>query len=131
MSLTAPVLCGASADARAVDNMYVGHSEEDAKEFAKVTYHVKKPIEQEAEGSAEEDEEEEASGMVDKIRLRVYEFIRQLVYAESTRKLTRPRSLRIRHHARRQVDARCRCRSICRRIHLDRHAPRFVRPHWI
>ncbi|ORX38009.1 ER-associated protein catabolism-related protein [Kockovaella imperatae] len=63
------------------DNIYVGHSEEDAKEFAKTTYHVKKPIEQAAEGSVDEDEE--PSGLVDKIRLRVYEFLREYRYSSS------------------------------------------------
>lgn len=37
---------------------------------------MKKPIEQEAEGSAPDEDEEEAETLVDKIRLRVYEFIR-------------------------------------------------------
>lgn len=58
------------------DNIFIGHDEAAAKEFAKETYHVKKPIEQEAEGSAPDEEDvEEGSTLVDKIRLRVYEFI--------------------------------------------------------
>jgi calnexin len=49
----------------------------DAKKFAEETYHVKKPIEKEAEGSVEEDDEDAASTLVDKVRLKVYEFIRE------------------------------------------------------
>ncbi|KAK1923820.1 ER-associated protein catabolism-related protein [Papiliotrema laurentii] len=57
------------------DNIFIGHDEAQAKAFAKETYHVKKPIEQEAEGSAPEEDDEEGSTLVDKVRLRVYEFI--------------------------------------------------------
>ena len=62
---------------RTVDNIFLGHDEEAAKKFAKETYHVKKAIEQEAEGSAPEEEDGEPSTLLDKIRLRVYEFIRE------------------------------------------------------
>lgn len=68
-------ICPILADA-SVDNVFIGHDEAKAKEFAKETFHVKKPIEQEAEGSAPDEDEEEAETLVDKIRLRVYEFIR-------------------------------------------------------
>jgi len=48
----------------------------DARAFSKETFHVKKPIEQEAEGSTpDEDDEEVGETLVDKIRLKVYEFI--------------------------------------------------------
>ncbi|GFZ50221.1 Calnexin homolog [Saitozyma sp. JCM 24511] len=57
------------------DNIFVGHDEAAAKKFADETFHVKRPIEKEAEGSAEEEEELEPSTLVDKIRLKVYEFI--------------------------------------------------------
>ena len=61
-----------------VDNIFIGHDEAQAKSFAKETFHVKKPIEQEAEGSTPEvEDDEEASTLIDKIRLRVYEFIRE------------------------------------------------------
>ncbi|EIW72285.1 calnexin [Tremella mesenterica] len=56
------------------DNIYISHDPEEAKAFAKETFHVKKPIEKEAEGSAE-DEDEEPSTLLDKIRLKIYEFI--------------------------------------------------------
>lgn len=60
------------------DNIFVGHDAAAAKTFAKETYHVKKPVEQEAEGSSpDEDDEEAGATLVDKIRLRVYEFIRE------------------------------------------------------
>ena len=72
----------------AVDNIYVGHNEADAKEFAKTTYHVKKPLEQAAEGSSDDDDE--PSGLVDKIRLRVYEFIRKLHTAFTLPNITPP-----------------------------------------
>jgi calnexin len=62
-----------------VDNIFIGHDEAQAKAFAKETYHVKKPIEQEAEGSAPEEDDEEGSTLVDKVRLRVYEFIRESI----------------------------------------------------
>lgn len=62
----------------AVDNILIGHDVDQAKAFAKETYHAKKPIEKEAEGSNEdEDENEEPTTLVDKIRLKVYEFIRK------------------------------------------------------
>ena len=59
----------------AVDNIYISHDPEEAKKFAQDTYHVKKPLEKAAEGSEEEDEE--PSTLVDKIRLKVYEFLRK------------------------------------------------------
>ncbi|KAK4684067.1 calnexin, partial [Tremellales sp. Uapishka_1] len=57
------------------DNIYVGHSADEAKQLAKETYHVKKAIEREAEGSVEEDEGEEPTTLLDRLRLKVYEFI--------------------------------------------------------
>jgi len=57
------------------DNIFVGHDAAQAKKFAAETYHVKKPLEQEAEGSAEGDDDDEPSALLDKIRLKVYEFI--------------------------------------------------------
>ena len=62
----------------AVDNIFVGHNEADAKAFAQSTYHVKKPLEQAAEGSSSDDDDAEPTGIVDKLRLRMYEFIREL-----------------------------------------------------
>jgi calnexin len=59
-----------------VDNIYVGHSAADAKKFAAETYHVKKAIEKEAEG-AYEDDEEPATTLVEKVQLKVNEFIRE------------------------------------------------------
>lgn len=56
------------------DNIFIGHDSAAAKKFADETYHLKKVIEKEAEGSSDE-EEEEPSTMLDKIRLRVYEFL--------------------------------------------------------
>ncbi|ADV22283.1 calnexin [Cryptococcus gattii Ru294] len=56
------------------DNLYIGHDAAQAKKFAEETYHVKKPIEKEAEGSNEE-ELEEPSSLVDKVQLKVYEFL--------------------------------------------------------
>lgn len=70
-----------STHSSSVDNIYVGHDAAEAKAFAKETYHVKKPIEQEAEGSKEDsddDDESSPSRLLDKIRLRIYEFTRQL-----------------------------------------------------
>ena len=55
------------------DNIFIGHDAAAAKEFAKETYHVKKPIEQDIEGSLDVDDE--PSTLVDKIRLRIYEFV--------------------------------------------------------
>lgn len=63
----------------AVDNIFVGHDAAQAKKFAAETFHVKKPLEQAAEGSADEDDDDEPSALVDKIRLKVYEFIRKLI----------------------------------------------------
>lgn len=60
-----------------VDNLYIGHDAAQAKKFAEETYHVKKPIEKEAEGS-NEDELEEPSSLVEKVQLKVYEFLRKL-----------------------------------------------------
>lgn len=57
--------------------MYIGHDAAQAKKFAEETYHVKKPIEKEAEGS-NEDELEEPSSLIDKVQLKVYEFLRKL-----------------------------------------------------
>jgi len=57
------------------DNIFVGHDAAAAKEFAKETFHVKKPIENEAAGAVDEDVEEEPSTLVDKARLKVYEFV--------------------------------------------------------
>ncbi|ORY34998.1 Calreticulin family-domain-containing protein [Naematelia encephala] len=55
------------------DNIFIGHDPEVAKKFAQETFHVKQTIEKEAEGSIEDDEE--PTTLVDKIKLRVYEFI--------------------------------------------------------
>lgn len=57
------------------DNIFIGHDAAQAKKFASETFHVKKPLEQAAEGSADEDDDDEPSALVDKIRLKVYEFI--------------------------------------------------------
>jgi calnexin len=54
-----------------VDNIYVGHSAEDAKKFASETFHVKKPIEKELEGSDSDDIEIEAKTLVEKVQLNV------------------------------------------------------------
>ena len=40
---------------------------------------MKKPIEQEAEGSSDDEDGEEPSTLLDMVRLRVYEFIRESV----------------------------------------------------
>lgn len=71
------------------DNILIGHDEAEAKKFAKETFHVKKPIEQEAEGSAPDEDDEEAETLVDKIRLRVYEFIRQCIGVTLNRRADR------------------------------------------
>lgn len=60
-----------------VDNIYVGHSAADAKKFASETFHVKKPIEKELEGSDSDEIEIEAKTLVEKVQLKVYEFIRR------------------------------------------------------
>jgi len=57
------------------DNIYVGHDAADAKKFAAETFHVKKPIEKEAEGSDSDEDELEAKTLLEKIQLKVYEFI--------------------------------------------------------
>lgn len=60
-----------------VDNIYVGHSTADAENLAKETYHVKKAIEKEAEGSLDDEEDEDSMSLLDKTQLKVYEFIRK------------------------------------------------------
>jgi calnexin len=60
-----------------VDNVYVGHDAADAKKFAAETFHVKKPIEKEAEGSDSDEIELEAKTLLEKVQLKVYEFMRQ------------------------------------------------------
>ncbi|OCF37028.1 calnexin [Kwoniella heveanensis BCC8398] len=57
------------------DNIFVGHDASQAKKFADETFHVKKPIEKAAEGSLEDEDLDQPSTLVDKIRLKVYEFI--------------------------------------------------------
>jgi calnexin len=59
-----------------VDNIFIGHDAAAAKKFAAETYHVKKPIEKELEG-AYEDDEEPANTLVEKVQLKVNEFIRE------------------------------------------------------
>ena len=61
---------------QSVDNIFVGHDAAAAKKFADETYHVKKAVEKEAEGSSDDDDEEPTT-LLDKARLRVYEFIRR------------------------------------------------------
>ncbi|KAL7424885.1 calnexin [Cryptotrichosporon argae] len=56
------------------DNLYIGHDADQAKKFAEETYHVKKPLEKESEGSAE-DYDDEPEGLVDRLRLKLYEFL--------------------------------------------------------
>lgn len=56
-----------------VDNIYVGHSADDAKALAKETYHVKHAGELLEDGDVDEDEETKLS-TVDKLKLRVYQF---------------------------------------------------------
>ncbi|WWD04084.1 hypothetical protein V865_002149 [Kwoniella europaea PYCC6329] len=57
------------------DNIFIGHDASQAKKFADETFHVKKPIEKEAEGSLEDEDLDHPNTLVDKIRLKVYEFI--------------------------------------------------------
>lgn len=59
------------------DNIYIGHSVDDAKKLAEETYHVKKPIEQELEGSTEDDDETDESNLslYDKASVRLYSFV--------------------------------------------------------
>ncbi|BEJ11496.1 hypothetical protein CspHIS471_0109180 [Cutaneotrichosporon sp. HIS471] len=57
------------------DNIYIGHDEKAAKDFAKETFHMKQPLEKEAEGSVEEDEEEQPLTFADKARVRLFQFI--------------------------------------------------------
>ncbi|WOO78697.1 Calnexin [Vanrija pseudolonga] len=57
------------------DNIYIGHDVAQAEEFAKETFYVKRPIEQEAEGSAPEEDDSIPTTVVDKIRLRLLEFV--------------------------------------------------------
>ncbi|WRT69418.1 uncharacterized protein IL334_006404 [Kwoniella shivajii] len=57
------------------DNIFIGHDAAQAKKFADETFHVKKPIEREAEGSLEDEDLDHPSTLVDKIRLKVYEFL--------------------------------------------------------
>jgi calnexin len=61
-----------------VDNIYVGDSPEDAKKFAKETFHVKYAIEKEEEGSLDEDEDESKLGLTDQLRLKAYQFASEL-----------------------------------------------------
>ncbi|WVQ79488.1 hypothetical protein IAT38_001587 [Cryptococcus sp. DSM 104549] len=56
------------------DNLFIGHDAAQAKKFAAETYHVKKPLEKEAEGS-NDDELDEPSALVDKIRFKIFEFL--------------------------------------------------------
>lgn len=55
------------------DNIYIGTDPAEAKKFADETFHVKKPIEQAAEGSTPDDDEANLS-LSDKVRLKIYEF---------------------------------------------------------
>lgn len=123
-----------------VDNILIGHDAAEAKSLAKETYHVKKAIEKEAEGSVDADEDVQATTLLDKARLRVYEFIRESSFAVFglymiignwlyLLLLTTPRPLRLRHHASHQTNAR-RCRRPRRnRIHPPRNASRPLWPH--
>jgi len=56
------------------DNIYVGDSPEDAKKFAKETFHVKYAIEKEEEGSLDEEEDESKLGLTDQMKLKAYQF---------------------------------------------------------
>lgn len=76
MSLSFPSLVGRSLRS-VVDNIFIGHDAAQAKKFAAETFHVKKPLEQAAEGSDDSEDDDEPSALVDKIRLKVYEFIRE------------------------------------------------------
>jgi hypothetical protein len=58
---------------RVVDNLYVGHSADDAEKLAKETYHIKHVAELAEEGDVDEDEENKLS-TVDKLKLKVYQF---------------------------------------------------------
>ena len=58
---------------RVVDNIYVGHSADDAKKFAKETYHIKHAGELAEDGDADEDEENKLS-TIDTLKLKVYQF---------------------------------------------------------
>ncbi|KAJ9110732.1 hypothetical protein QFC20_002773 [Naganishia adeliensis] len=55
------------------DNLYVGHSADDAEKLAKETYHIKHVAELAEEGDVDEDEENKLS-TVDKLKLKVYQF---------------------------------------------------------
>lgn len=116
-----------------VDNIYISHDPAQAKAFAEETFHVKKPIEQEAEGSAEPEEEDgEASSLVDKLRLKVYEFIRKFLsrcLPDMSSSLLRYRSGTVRHQAGRQANARDGRRSGRRPVHPCWHARFSVRSH--
>lgn len=56
-----------------VDNLYVGHSPDDAEKLAKETYHIKHVAELAEEGDVDEDEESQLS-TVDKLKLKAYQF---------------------------------------------------------
>lgn len=59
------------------DNIYVGHSEEDAKTLAKQTFHVKVAQEKEEEGSLDEDDDESTGELskLDFVKLRALQFV--------------------------------------------------------
>jgi calnexin len=56
------------------DNLYIGHDEKQAADFAKETFAIKRPIELEAEGISEDDDDA-PDGLVDKLRLKADQFI--------------------------------------------------------
>lgn len=56
-----------------VDNIYVGHSADDAKQLAKETYHIKHAGELLEDGDVDEDEENKLS-TIDTLKLKVYQF---------------------------------------------------------
>jgi calnexin len=57
------------------DNLYIGHDEKQAGEFAKETFGLKRPIELEAEGLNEDDDDSEPEGIIDKLRFKADQFI--------------------------------------------------------
>lgn len=66
------------------DNIYVGHSPDDAKKLAEETWKVKYLQEKEEEGSLDEDEDVETEGAlskVDLVKLRVLQFAREFSHA--------------------------------------------------
>jgi calnexin len=80
-----PLSWNGTADA-SVDNIYVGHDAADAKKFASETYHVKKAIEKELEGSDSDEIEIQPKTLLEKVQLKVYEFIRESLACTAPRR---------------------------------------------